>query len=162
MDQDRSDIICTELIKAALKAHLGSHGDLVGYRSHPGTLKGDNYMGDLFSIEVDLKDQGGEVKTLHWMLKALKPSKYLIQSAGVYFKNHSWTDPVSGGKHLGRIMQVFSREAAVYTDLMPILNKMDDELKYCHLVYVDETPGMTALGLLSSFYFCCTQSGFCG
>jgi hypothetical protein len=49
-------------------------------------------------------------------------------------------DPVSGGKHIGRIMQVFPREAAVYTDLMPNLNKMD-ELKYCQVVHVDETPG---------------------
>jgi len=37
-------------------------------------------------------------------------------------------------------MRVFEREAAVYKDLMPDLNKMDD-LKYCNLVYVDETLG---------------------
>lgn len=86
MDQDRPDIICTELIKAALKKHSG---DLVGFRSHPGTLKGDNYMGDLFTVEVDLRVQGGEVKTLHWMLKALKPSRYMFyvsKNAGVTFE----------------------------------------------------------------------------
>jgi hypothetical protein len=79
MDPDRLDIVCTELIEAALKNYLGNGYDLVGYRSNPGTLKGDNYMGDLFSVEVDLKNPDGELKTLHWMLKALKPSEYLHQ-----------------------------------------------------------------------------------
>jgi len=80
MDREvRSDIVSIELIKKALDTYLESRDyELIGFTSHPGTLKGDNYMGDLFTLEVDVRVGNGQVKTLHWMVKTLKPSKILI------------------------------------------------------------------------------------
>lgn len=49
------------------------------------------------------------------------------------------------------MMQVFAREAAVYTDLMPNLNKMS-EIKYCHVVHVDETQGKSNADGNSTFF----------
>lgn len=77
MDPNKPDIICDELIVAALEKHLGGDCELVGFHCHPGTSKGDNYMGDLFSVEVEARVGRNEVQTLHWMLKTLKPSKNL-------------------------------------------------------------------------------------
>jgi hypothetical protein len=75
MDSNNPGIICNDLIAEALKKHLGKEYELVGFRFQTGTAKGDNYMGDLFSVEVDVRVGNEEIQTLHWMLKTLKPSE---------------------------------------------------------------------------------------
>ena len=45
---------------------------LLDFKANSGTSKGDNYMGDLASVEVRAQ-VGEEIKTFSWMVKLLKP-----------------------------------------------------------------------------------------
>ena len=61
---------------------------LLDFKANSGTSKGDNYMGDLASVEVKVQI-GDEIKTFHWMVKLLKPDPTTGQYGQIHnnFKN---------------------------------------------------------------------------
>ena len=79
-------------------------------------------------VKAKVLEPSEEEKSFHWMIKLLKP------------------DPASGGKNLGRLMNVFDREVHLYEKLLPALNKIGS-VKYCHVIFSDLTEGKEALVL---------------
>jgi hypothetical protein len=55
-------------------------------------------------------------------------------------------DPPSGGKNIGRLMDVFTREVHLYENLLPALNKLGS-VKFCPVIFSDLTEGKEALVL---------------
>jgi hypothetical protein len=83
----------------------------VDFTSQPGTLKGDNFLGDLGSVQVHAKlwNKGNAEpteKSYHWMVKLLKP------------------DPKEGVPNMGRMIGAFEREMRVYRDIIPALHEV--------------------------------------
>jgi hypothetical protein len=94
------------------------------FTSQPGTLKGDNFLGDLGSVlvkaklfkkdpKVDENGQNFEEKSYHWMVKLLKP------------------DPKEGIPNISRMLGAFDREMRVYRDILPELNEVRYIQLYC-------------------------------
>ena len=81
------------------------------YNCKPGTLKGDNFLGDLGSVELSAKvwshgQSQPEEKSYHWMVKMLKP------------------DPRKGVPNMGRMIGAFDREMRIYRDVLPALKEV--------------------------------------
>ena len=99
MDSFRSDIVTKELILKALKSHENSqHVELISYKVTNATEKGENFLGDLASVEIMAKisqDENEErFKSYLWIIKMLKPD--------------------SGHFNLGRLLGIFDSELKVY------------------------------------------------
>ena len=90
----RSDIVDESLILAALKSFENTSDVQVKViKSDNATLKGENFIGDLASVEIEAEVKGRH-ETYHWMVKMLKPD--------------------NRGFNLGRLLGLFEGEVAVY------------------------------------------------
>ena len=101
----RSDIIDGELVLKALQSlHRDAEKiEINSFKSQNATAKGENFLGDLASLEVFAKIEKAstgsttqvQYKTFLWMVKMLKPD-------------------AGGGFNLGRILGTFEFEALMY------------------------------------------------
>lgn len=95
----RSDIVTKDLILKALKRHeKGQIVELVSFQVENGTEKGENFLGDLASVQIMAKvssnDNQIQFKSYLWIIKMLKPD--------------------SGAFNLGRLLGIFDSEMKVY------------------------------------------------
>ena len=90
----RPDIINESLVLAAIQSlEKTSEVQVTHIQSTNATEKGENFIGDLASVEVEA-EVNGEPKVYHWIVKMLKPD--------------------AKGFNLGRLLGLFECEVAVY------------------------------------------------
>ena len=89
----REDIVTEKLILEALRSKYGTNVEITSMESESGSDKGENFMGDLASVEL-MANIDNEEKKFHWIIKMMKPS--------------------SGGFDLTKILGIFEAEANCY------------------------------------------------